>query len=41
MRDFYDLNRKDKAFYDMMLAERNERKKNFGAWAKQRATGTE
>lgn len=41
MRDFYDLNRKDKAFYDMMLAERNERKRNIGAWTKQRANVTE
>lgn len=35
-RDFYEINKKDKEFYDMMLAERNKRKKAMGAWTKQR-----
>lgn len=35
-RDFYEINKKDKEFYDMMLAERNKRKKSMGAWTEQR-----
>lgn len=35
-RDFYEINKKDKEFYDVMLAERNKRKKTIGAWAEQK-----